>query len=349
MDSSRLQSIVGVNDTVYRFKFISSWQGTIYAGLHGCKVLTDSLKISSPSMALASDTGFCKGGSVLLNAGSGFLSYEWNTGSNEQNIIVSTEGEYSIKATTSEGCEATDTIKVKQFAVPVAGLDKNPNLCFGEVRTLDAGNFNSYEWNTGESARTIQVSGVGVYAVTVTDTHGCIGSDTAAIKAIVPLPTGFLPADTTICSYRPIALMPLKDYASYLWNNGAITKSITVSQPGVYWLQVTDANTCIGKDTIVLNLVNCVQGFFVPNAFTPNKDGRNDDFKPFLFGPVDQYEFTVYNRAGEVVFKSYEVNEGWNGNYKGVPQDSGLFVWICKYRFSGEKGKAERGTVMLLK
>jgi gliding motility-associated-like protein len=349
MDSSRLQSITGINDSVYLFKFTSSWQGTIYAGLHGCKTLTDSLVVISPSVHFAKDTGFCTGNSLVLDAGPGFANYQWNTGSDQQKITVTNAGDYSIQATTAGGCKTTDTISVQEFATPVAGISKDSTLCDGTVRILDAGNFNSYQWNTGETTRTIDVNHLGIYSVKVTDNHGCSDSDTAQIKKVVPIPTNFLPPDTSVCSYRPLELMPLKEYSNYLWNTDAITKAITVSQPGLYWLQVTDEQNCTGRDSVILHGENCVQGFYIPNAFTPNNDGRNDDFKPFLFGPANEYEFTVYDRAGEIVFKSHNLSKGWNGNYKGVPQDPGLFLWICKYRFNGEDEKIEKGTVMLLR
>ncbi|HSN07657.1 MAG TPA: gliding motility-associated C-terminal domain-containing protein, partial [Hanamia sp.] len=188
-----------------------------------------------------------------------------------------------------------------------------------------------------------------IYSVTVTDNHGCRSSDTARIETEVPVPAHFLPHDSSICSYRPLELMPLNDYLNYLWNTNAITKAITVSHPGLYWLQVTDAQNCTGRDSIILHAENCVQGFYIPNAFTPNNDGRNDDFKPFLFGPVDHYEFIIYNRGGKIVFKSDNPEEGWNGIYKGVPQDVGVFVWVCEYRFNGKVEKVEKGTVLLLR
>ncbi|MDE3184244.1 MAG: gliding motility-associated C-terminal domain-containing protein [Bacteroidota bacterium] len=349
MDSSRLQSITGINDSAYLFRFTSSWQGTIYAGLHGCKSLTDSLVIISPSISLAKDTGFCPGKSLELDAGPGFSNYQWNTGSDQQKIIVTNPGHYSIEATTAVGCKTTDTISVQEFATPVAGISKDSTLCEGNVRILDAGNFNSYKWNTGETTRTIDVNHLGIYSVKVTDNHGCSGSDTAQIKKVVPIPNRFLPTDTSICSYRPLVLTSLNDYSNYLWNTNAITKAITVSQPGLYWLLVTDAQNCTGRDSIILHAENCVQGFYIPNAFTPNNDGKNDVFKPFLFAPADEYEFTIYNRAGEIIFKTHQLSEAWNGNYKGMPQDAGVFVWICKYRFTGQQEKIERGSVTLLR
>jgi gliding motility-associated-like protein len=349
LDSSKLESISGLDDSDYLFKFRSSWQGTIYATLRGCNNLVDSVQIVSPAIQSSSDTGFCRGSSVNLDAGAGFSSYQWSNGSANQSIDVSIAGDYSVKTTTTDGCTATDTIKVKEFAPPVSALDKNRALCLNQVTTLDAGDFSSYLWSTGDTSRTIEVGSLGVYFVTIKDNHGCTATDTVNIDKTALAPTKILPADSSVCNYRPTVLTPLKDFKSYWWSSGETAKSITVYQPGIYWLQVTDDNNCQGRDSIVLSDEGCGAGFFIPNAFTPNNDGTNDRFKPLLFGPVDHYEFIIYNRAGEVVFKSDSVDDSWDGKFKNVPQDTGVFVWICKYKFAGKDETIEKGTLMLLR
>jgi gliding motility-associated-like protein len=87
----------------------------------------------------------------------------------------------------------------------------------------------------------------------------------------------------------------------------------------------------------------------VPNAFTPGKDGKNDVFRALLFGDVRGFSFTVYNRWGEIVFHSKERTKGWDGNYKGKPQDANMFVWVCRYQLEGEVEQMEKGTVMLMR
>lgn len=124
---------------------------------------------------------------------------------------------------------------------------------------------------------------------------------------------------------------------------------INVTGPGVYWLQVADKNNCTGRDSIVISEKQCLAGFYIPNAFTPNNDGRNDTFKPLLFGNIDSYIFTVYNRFGQKVFESSDISKGWDGIYKGMLQDSNVFLWICRYNFKGNTIKTERGSVMLIK
>jgi gliding motility-associated-like protein len=188
-----------------------------------------------------------------------------------------------------------------------------------------------------------------MYSVVVIDNNNCKGSDSVKITTILSSPANFLPADTSVCSYGSLQLSSNISFINYLWNTNAITKAITVTNAGVYWLQVKDKNNCSGRDSIVVSQKQCLQGFFIPNSFTPNNDGRNDVFKPLVFGRVQIYEFTVYNKWGETIFKSNDINKGWDGTYKGLSQQSNVFVWTCKYQFENEPIKIEKGKVLLLK
>ena len=71
-----------------------------------------------------------------------------------------------------------------------------------------------------------------------------------------------------------------------------------------------------------------MEGVYVPTAFTPNNDGKNDVFRPLIYGNVKKYQFTVYNRWGQIVFQTSEINES-RGSEKasGLIQDSNVFVW----------------------
>jgi gliding motility-associated-like protein len=313
----------------------------------------DSLKVTvnnSPQIDLGGDQSFCFGDSLLLDPGPGFSSYAWNTGSNSGKIVVKEKGEYSVIASTADGCRSLDTVRVNEvFANPVVILDKNPMLCEGSFRELNAGDFNKYQWNTGENTQTIKVNQSGFYFVSVTDLHGCTGSDTTEIKPLIPLPGKFLPPDTAVCSYGSIQISSANHYLSYLWNNQATTPNLTIAKPGTYWFEVVDNNNGVGRDSIQIFLKDCMAGFYIPNSFSPNGDGMNDNFKPLLFGEVLHYEFTIYNRFGEIVFRTNKVTDSWNGKYKTNPQNSNVFIWVCKYQFLGENQKLEKGTVLLMK
>jgi gliding motility-associated-like protein len=288
--------------------------------------------------------------SVIFNAGSGFASYQWSNGQLSQNITVTAMGSYMVVATTAEGCKSYDTVQVTNvFPDPLINLDHNSSLCTGDNRTLDAGSFISYLWNNGSTSRTITISDTGLYAVKVIDNNGCKGADTTIITSIFSSPSGFLPADTVVCSYGTLDIRPIKNFSNYRWSNHAITSVITISRPGTYWLQVTDDNNCKGRDSIIVNPKECLKGFYIPTAFTPNNDGGNDVYKPLLFGIVKKYQFTIYNRLGEKVFQSIEPGKGWNGPNAGSQQDTNIFIWVCSYQLAGEVSKVKKGTVVLIR
>lgn len=313
----------------------------------------DTVKISvlhSPPISLGDDTSFCSGASVTLFAGAGFNSYAWSTGSISDHIIVNQPGNYSVVATTLQGCKSTDTLKVLQvYSNPVVTLNHNDKLCQGSTKILDAGPFSSWFWQNGATTRTLSVNNTGVYYVVVTDNHGCKGSDTSYINTILSLPVNFLPADISKCSYEIITLKASQSYQSYLWNTNSTATTITISNPGLYWLAVTDKDGCTGLDSTVVTQKQCMKGLYVPGAFTPNADGKNDLMKALLFGIVKTFEFRIFNRYGQLVFHSTDVNAGWNGRYKGEKQENGAFVWQCRYQLEGENIKEESGSFILVR
>lgn len=305
----------------------------------------------SPKINLGPDRSFCDGEGVTFNAGTGFMNYTWSDGSTGQTLAAKAPGTYRVTATTMEGCKSFDTVKVLQvYPLPVVQLNKDETLCTGDYRTLDAGNFSAYLWQDGSTGRRFEVTSIGQYAVQVTDNNGCKGSDTTVIKKLLPLPQAFLSSDTAICSYGTVELKPLPNiYRNYLWSNGAVTPSITVTQPGNYWLQVWDVNNCMGKDTVIVSPKECMDGMYIPSAFSPNGDGRNDLFRPLLFGNVKHFQFKVYNRWGEIIFQTSEMQKGWDGKVKGLLQETGVYVWTCTYQMEGESRKQKKGSVMLIK
>jgi gliding motility-associated-like protein len=176
-----------------------------------------------------------------------------------------------------------------------------------------------------------------------------VGSDSIVVAAILPLPANFLPADTLLCQYETIELAATGNFSGYTWNTGSVDKVIAAKAPGTYWLQVKDANDCIGRDSISINLKACAAGFYVPTAFTPNNDGKNDLFKPILMGNVLQYKFLIYNRYGELIFESSDFTKGWNGKINGTDQNTNGFTWICWYQLEGSAAKKAKGSVVLLR
>jgi gliding motility-associated-like protein len=240
-------------------------------------------------------------------------------------------------------------IPITVHTLPVPVLNKATGLCSVSSRMLDAGNYAAYLWNDGSTARYYTATQPGTYGVTVTDRNGCKGTDAVTINTILPLPANFLPADTAVCLYGSISIKSLVTYSGYAWSTGTSASVLTVTKPGSYWLEVTDKNQCKGTDTIVVYPKECLKGFYIPNAFTPNHDRKNDTFKPTVPGPVVQYRFAIFNRWGQMVFQTADLNKGWNGDIGDKKQDSNVFAWICTYQFDGEPAQVKKGSVVLIR
>jgi gliding motility-associated-like protein len=319
----------------------------------GC-VVRDTININFyqvPVINLGPDTRFCSGDSLRLDAGIGFSSYNWNTGSAISYSVIHLPGQYHVTGITVDGCASKDTIQILPlYSLPVINLGPDGGVCIGTGRLLAAGNgFSSYKWNTGSTLPNITVTNTGNYWVKVQDQFGCKGTDTIIITSILPRPVNFLPADTAICAYETINIKSLLSFNEFLWNTGAFSSAITITKPGIYWLEVKDYNKCSGRDTIKILPRDCITGVYFPTAFTPNNDGKNDDFKPLVFGLVEKYNFTVFNRYGQVVFQSNLPGRGWDGKFGGMLQNCGTYTWVCYYQFQNLMPKTEKGTIVLIR
>lgn len=164
-----------------------------------------------------------------------------------------------------------------------------------------------------------------------------------------PAPTVFLPNDTTKCDYSTITIDAQTGFSKYLWSTGATTPSIAVSDPGTYILKITDANACTATDSILVTDSACPQYVYLPNAFTPNGDGRNDIFRPVFAGAASVFRFAVYDRLGRMVFESPDPYHGWDGTTDGKQQPAGVYVWVCAYKLYQQQEKVQRGTVILIR
>ena len=92
-----------------------------------------------------------------------------------------------------------------------------------------------------------------------------------------------------------------------------------------------------------------MSGVYIPNAFTPNNDSRNDVFKPLIFGNLVKYEFNVYNRWGQLVYETNSTDGRWDGDYKGEPAPSGVFVWYAKANMINGTQIEQKGNVTLVR
>jgi len=123
--------------------------------------------------------------------------------------------------------------------------------------------------------------------------------------------------------------------------------------PADYPVKILNRNNCI-VDSLTISLqqdnagnYNCDTAY-VPSAFTPNQDGKNDILKPVMGGFPKTIFFNIYNRFGQLIFSTHKINEGWNGTYKGQPQSTGTYVWVLRYSVNNIT-KLFKGTTVLIR
>ena len=256
-----------------------------------------------------------------------------------------TSGVYTDTLQTTVGCDSIVITTLRVHPKPQLDLGPNRSLCAGSSLVLSPGAFASYRWQDHSTQDTFTLNMAGQYWVRVTDGNGCSAEDSLTITAILPKPADFLKQSDSVCNYSTVLLQPAGSYRSYQWSNGATSKAIEVAAAGTYWLQVKDANGCTGSDSIVVLSKQCMQGLFVPTAFSPNHDGKNDVFRAQVFGKLRNFKLQIFNRWGQLIFQTTDPRKGWEGKLDGLPQQSHVFVWICSYQLEGEEQKVQKGTV----
>lgn len=312
---------------------------------------------SAPVFDIGADTIICSADTLTITAPPGYLSYTWasnykisSTTGRVVKVWPQTDTIYTATALLNTGCTVLDSIKVSLKKTTPLYLGNDTSFCQGGSVYLNAGaGFIAYQWSTGATTPAITVSTAGSFLIAATGSNGCISRDTFRVIRLLAKPVVNLGGDTAICIDKTIVLTPGNVTGVYLWNDGSTSPAITVSQPGQYWLQVKNNDGCTTADSIFILAKDCRKGFFMPGAFTPNKDGKNDVLKPLLFGSVKQYRFSIYNRWGYLIFESNDPAKGWNGELKEMIQDGNVFVWICHFQFEGKPMEIERGTVVLLR
>jgi gliding motility-associated-like protein len=174
--------------------------------------------------------------------------------------------------------------------------------------------------------------------------NGCDATDTIQIGYLV-LPHSFLGNDTTLCDGKTIVLKAEANNAAFVWQDGSRGPEFTVTQPGTYKLTLTNQCESVTEEiTVKRGLCE----LFMPNAFTPNNDGVNDVFRVKDHSFIKSFDIQIFNRWGQLVYKSKDPGRGWNGTFNGILQPTGNYVWLIMLTDIDGNRKQYRGTVLLL-
>ena len=235
---------------------IATQTGTYWVTVNSfCGISTDTIEVNpgaAPAVNLGPDTTLCPGQPLDLSAGVAGAVYQWSTGQTSALISVSQAGSYWVAVTDNCGT-GTDTVLVNPGILPSAYLGPDTTICQGQILTLSAGAGNAtYQWSTNQSGENITVSQPGTYWVAVGNNCG-IASDTITVNQQT-VPVAYLGADSSICANQSITLNAFLQDATYLWSDNSTGPEITVSEAGIYWVQLS--NQCgNSRDTVQISTI----------------------------------------------------------------------------------------------
>jgi len=203
--------------------------------------------------------------------------------------------------------------------------------------TNDA-NIDSVSWDFGDGGVSNQPDPVhyfanpGSYLVKmIQHFNGSAYSDTLRVTNY-PLPVISLGDTILLYSGSSINLHAGGGFTEYLWSTSSTDSIINVAKQGAYWARVKDNHCCYNSDTTFVKVFE----YFIPNAFSPNGDGLNDYFGVYALYKNINFKMVVYDRWGQLVFESDNVDKVWDGSYNGQPCPPESYVWIVNISFLGQ-------------
>ena len=182
------------------------------------------------------------------------LNYIWSSGDSTNSVLLEGFEQYSVTMTNDHGCLRVDTFLLT--TQPSNILHDYYQACPEDfpITLMTNETFLSYSWSTGSSAPQITVNNEGVYSVIVQDAFGCFGSSSTEVVKLTPPPVNLGDSELTLCPEDfPYALEASGSYDLILWSTGAMTPTLTISNPGLYAVTVSDSEGCQNFDQIFIH------------------------------------------------------------------------------------------------
>jgi gliding motility-associated-like protein len=325
------------------------------------------------SLQPMNDTTICQGDAIKLNIVSNGLHYSWTPASQlndgaAQSPITTTNVNTMYKVNAVIGsCSADAAINVTTVPYPFANAGNDTVICFQTAAQLHGTIIgSSFSWSPSTAlinANTLfpvsSPSATTAYILSVFDTKGCPkpGTDTVVVTVLRDI-NAFAGRDTSVVINQSLQLNATGGKL-YSWSPSTGLSATDIPNPVAifdeedesirYRVLAYNEAGCVDSAFITVKVFKTLPSVFVPTAFTPNGDGRNDILKPIAAGMQRLDFFGIYNRWGQLVFSTSINGKGWDGTLSGTPQGSGTYVWMVKaVDFTGTS-YLEKGTVTLIR
>ncbi len=296
-------------------------------------------------------------------------SYSWTFPNGSSSSLTSpsytfnSAGTYPVAliTTSNDGCRDT-TVKDITVQLPVTAVTQSPfHACEGNPVQLFASGGLYYEWvphtglNNPFTSDPFAMPGSTTF-YTVYVSNDCY-TDSATAQVIVhPLPVVDAGPDTTIWRDTYAELHGFTNETNHFWNpstwlDDPFELNTRAQPPQTQWYELfaIDEYGCMNKDSVLVT-VELYTILDIPTAFSPDGNGVNDIFRIVRWLNVFELkEFSVYNRWGQKVFETSDISQGWNGTYKGIACQLGVYVWSVVAKTREGKEIVRKGNVTLLR
>jgi gliding motility-associated-like protein len=273
-------------------------------------------------------------------------------------------GNYNIVVVDAANCVVVQGITITEPTALSISADSTPvNCATGLLGTMDVtvsggtGAYN-YLWTNGNTTDSISGLDIGSYSVIASDANGCQINASGTIGIINTLPVSIVPGDTVI---NPATSFIANAYGGtvYAWTpseglscDNCANPMVAPDSSIVYYLQATDNNGCQGEDSLVVTVKLLCGEFFVPTIFSPNGTGPSENNTLKVFGKnvcVKDFGFVIYDRWGQKVFESTNINKEWDGFYKGRPAQEGNYVFDLNIQLYDDTMLHKSGSLTLVR
>lgn len=320
-----------------------------------------------PEPIILGQADFCQGDSITLKLAEKFSSYLWSTTEHSAEISVGAGGTYAVQVTDDMGCSGTAILAIEELPLPTVVISGVAALCEGQSAELQVSSEQAirYQWSTGATGQSIQVSEPGVYAVEATDANGCHRREEITVNS-TPAPQFTLRQEPGSSPGASVELRVMMESDEPPWtdirwlangqeiDNNRTSILVTPAETTRYEVEISNEAGCSQRKAVEVAPVNRMR-VFIPNAFTPNGDGYNDYFTVLATEEVSRVkQLTIFNSWGELVWQARDFapnarEQGWNGTVRGQPAASAAYVYIAEVEYRDGSTEAFTGTIILIR
>jgi gliding motility-associated-like protein len=352
---------------------------TLYAtNSSGCidTVNTSVEAYAIPVVKTRKDTIICLGNSIQLSA-TGADNYTWSPANLLSCTACTTtlatprvKTTFYLTGTSLQGCSNYDSVTINIQNPFVMSNGPGHDLCVGGKVQLYAGGAKTYAWSPTNSLN-FSNRAVVTASPTTTTTYRVIGTDSLKCfndTAFIPIKVYNIPKvyggkDTTIIISKTATLHPTisSDVTSVIWSPTSTIVSnaypnvvVKPNETTTYLVEVKNAGGCTARSSVTVNVICDGSNVFIPNTFSPNRDGMNDVFYPRGTGLFTVKQLRIFDRWGQLVFekvdfKPNDASVGWDGTFKGVQLPSDVFVYSVDIQCNNNSILTFKGNIALIR